>query len=153
MPISEAFVLCPHTVFLPPHFPRYAKASAEVMAILKSHDRPVQQVSIDETFIDMSARGDYPGATALATRIRNDIHTQLGLTCSIGVAPTKLVAKIASDVDKPDGLTVAEPKTCSHSLPRYRYGRYPVLAGNRKRSSLRWVSGRLWILLNMTSRC
>ncbi|MDO8873649.1 MAG: DNA polymerase IV [Methanoregula sp.] len=110
MPISQAFVLCPQAVFLPPHFPRYAKASAEVMAILKSFDLPFQQVSIDEAFLDVSALGGYPGATDLAARIRNDISTQLGLTCSIGIAPTKVVAKIASDVDKPDGLTVVEPE-------------------------------------------
>ena len=54
MPISQAFVLCPHAVFLPPQFSRYAKASAEVMAILKSHELPFQQVSIDEAFLDVS---------------------------------------------------------------------------------------------------
>ena len=110
MPISHAFVLCPHAIFLPPHFPRYDKASAEVMAILKSHDLPFQQMSIDEAFLDVSALGNYSEATDLAARIRNDIRTQLGLTCSIGIAPTKVVAKIASDVNKPDGLTVVEPK-------------------------------------------
>jgi len=110
MPISQAFVLCPHAVFLPPHFPRYAKASAEVMAILKSHELPFQQVSIDEAFLDVSTLKNYSEATDLAARIRDDIRTQLGLTCSIGIAPTKVVAKIASDVDKPDGLTVVEPE-------------------------------------------
>ncbi len=110
MPISQAFVLCPHAVFLPPHFPRYAKASAEVMAILKSHEFLFQQVSIDEAFLDVSALQNYSEATALAERIRNDIRTQLDLTCSIGIAPTKVVAKIASDVNKPDGLTVVEPE-------------------------------------------
>ena len=111
MPISQAFVLCPHAVFLPPNFPRYAKASAEVMAILKSHDFPFQQVSIDEAFLDVSAVRNYSEATDLAERIRNDIRTHLGLTCSIGIAPTKIVAKIASDVNKPDGLTVVEPES------------------------------------------
>ena len=110
MPISQAFVLCPHAVFLPPYFPRYAKASAEVMAIVKSHELPFQQVSIDEAFLDVSAIGSFSKATDLASRIRNEIRTQLGLTCSIGIAPTKVVAKIASDVNKPDGLTVVEPE-------------------------------------------
>ena len=110
MPISQAFILCPHAVFIPPHFPRYAKASAEVMAILKSHELPFQQVSIDEAFLDTSALGNYSEATNLAAGIRNDIRTQLGLTCSIGIAPTKVVAKIASDVDKPDGLTIVKPE-------------------------------------------
>ncbi len=110
MPISQAFVLCPHAIFLPPHFPRYTKASAEVMAILKSHGFLFQQVSIDEAFLDVSAVGNYATAADLATRIRDEIHTRLGLTCSIGIAPTKVVAKIASDVNKPDGLTVVEPQ-------------------------------------------
>ncbi|MDP3563069.1 MAG: DNA polymerase IV, partial [Methanoregula sp.] len=110
MPISQAYVLCPHAIYLPPHFPRYADASSAVMAILKSHNLPFQQVSIDEAFLDVSSLGDYSMATDLASRIRNDIRTQLGLTCSIGIAPTKVVAKIASDVDKPDGLTVVEPE-------------------------------------------
>lgn len=110
MPISQAFILCPHAIFLPPYFPRYAKASAEVMAILKSLGFLFQQVSIDEAFLDVSAVGNYAAAADLAARIRHDIRTQLGLTCSIGIAPTKVVAKIASDVNKPDGLTVVEPQ-------------------------------------------
>ncbi|MDO9550722.1 MAG: DNA polymerase IV [Methanoregula sp.] len=110
MPISQAFALCPHAIFLPPHFPRYAKASDEVMAILRSHALPFQQVSIDEAFLDVSARGNYQNATDFAVQIRNDIRTLLGLTCSVGIAPTKVVAKIASDVNKPDGLTVVEPE-------------------------------------------
>ena len=109
MPISQAFVLCPHAVFLPPDFPRYVKASADVMAILKAHGFPFEQVSIDEAFLDVSRLGTFSAATDLAVRIRDTILTQLGLTCSIGVAPTKVVAKIASDVHKPDGLTVVEP--------------------------------------------
>lgn len=110
MPISQAFVLCPHAVFLPPDFPRYVKASADVMAILKAHDYPLRQVSIDEAFLDVSCLGTFAAATELAVRIKGSILTQLGLTCSIGIAPTKVVAKIASDVNKPDGLTVVEPE-------------------------------------------
>ena len=110
MPISQAFVLCPHAVFLPPDFPRYVKASADVMAILKAHGFSIRQVSIDEAFLDVSRLGTFPAANDLAVRIKDTILTQLGLTCSIGIAPTKVVAKIASDVNKPDGLTVVEPE-------------------------------------------
>jgi DNA polymerase IV (archaeal DinB-like DNA polymerase) len=110
MPISQAFVLCPHAVFLPPTFSRYVKASADVMAILKSHGFPLQQVSIDEAFLDVSRLGTFPAATDLAVRIKDTILMHLGLTCSIGLAPTKVVAKIASDVHKPGGLTVVEPE-------------------------------------------
>ncbi len=110
MPISQAFVLCPHAVFLPPDFPRYVKVSADVMAILKAYGFPLQQVSIDEAFLDVSRLGTFPAATDLAVRIKDTILTHLGLTCSIGLAPTKVVAKIASDVRKPGGLTVVEPE-------------------------------------------
>jgi len=110
MPISQAFVLCPHAVFLPPDFPRYVKASADVMAILKAHAFPLQQVSIDEAFLDVSRLGTFPAATDRAIHIKDTILTCLGLTCSIGLAPTKVVAKIASDVHKPGGLTVVEPE-------------------------------------------
>jgi len=111
MPISQAFVLCPHAVFLPPDFPRYVKASADVMAILKAPGLPFEQVSIDEAFLDVSSLGTFSAAADFAVRIRNTIFMDLGLTCSIGVAPTKVVAKIASDVHKPNGLTVVEPDT------------------------------------------
>ena len=110
MPISQAYVLCPHAIFLPPHFPRYSKASEAVMAILRSHNFPFQQVSIDEAFLDISSLGSFSIATDWAARIKHAIHAQLGLSCSIGIAPTKVVAKIASDVNKPDGLTVVEPE-------------------------------------------
>jgi DNA polymerase IV (DinB-like DNA polymerase) len=110
MPISQAFVLCPHAVFLFPDFPRYVKASADVMAILKTQGFPVRQVSIDEAFLDVSRLMTFPAANDLAIRIKDTIITQLGLTCSIGLAPTKVVAKIASDINKPDGLTVVEPE-------------------------------------------
>jgi DNA polymerase IV (DinB-like DNA polymerase) len=110
MPISQAFVLCPHAVFLNPDFPRYGKASADVMVILKAQGFPFQQVSIDEAFLDVSRSGTFAEAANLAVRIKDTILTHLGLTCSIGIAPTKVVAKIASDVHKPGGLTVVEPE-------------------------------------------
>jgi DNA polymerase IV (DinB-like DNA polymerase) len=110
MPVSQAFVLCPHAVFLPPNFSRYVKASSDIMSILKTLDFPLQQVSIDEAFLDVSRLGTFAAATDLAVKIKDTILTQLGLTCSIGLGPTKVVAKIASDIKKPDGLTVVTPE-------------------------------------------
>ena len=80
------------------------------MGILRTHGFPFEQVSIDEAFLDVSRLGTFLAAADLATKIRDTIRTHLGLTCSIGLAPTKVVAKIASDVHKPDGLTVVEPE-------------------------------------------
>jgi DNA polymerase IV (archaeal DinB-like DNA polymerase) len=109
MPVSHAFALCPHAVFLPPDFEKYTRASAGVMEILGSFGYPLEQVSIDEAFLDVSPLGNYDEARSLAGEIKTAVHRQLGLSCSIGIAPSKLVAKIASDVKKPDGLTVVEP--------------------------------------------
>ncbi len=109
MPISQAYVLCPHAVFLPPDFPRYVQASADVMAILRSYGFSLQQVSIDEAYLDVSRLGSFSAARELSTEIKKTVLTKLGLNCSIGVGPGKIIAKIASDFTKPDGLTVVEP--------------------------------------------
>lgn len=109
MPVSQAFVLCPHAVFLPPDFGRYAKVSSEVMTIVRSYGFRFQQVSIDEAFVDISPLGSFSSASALAGQISVEIERDLGITCSVGIAPSKLVAKIASDFKKPRGITVVEP--------------------------------------------
>ncbi len=108
MPISQAFSLCPHAVFLPPDFPLYARTSSEIMTCLRGFGFLFQQVSIDEAFLDLSPLGSFSAACDLATKIKTSIRTATGLSCSVGVAPTKIVAKIASDFQKPDGLTVVE---------------------------------------------
>ena len=109
MPISQAFFLCPHAAFLPPDFSRYVQVSEDIMTVLRSYGFRFQQVSIDEAFIDVSPLGNFPAARRLSVEIRRFILSKLGLTCSIGVGPGKVVAKIASDFHKPDGLTVIEP--------------------------------------------
>jgi DNA polymerase IV (DinB-like DNA polymerase) len=109
MPISRAYDLCPHGIFLPVDRPLYLGASAEVMAILSRHAGRIEQVSIDEAYLDVSDAGSFPAAAALAATIKREIREEAGLTCSIGVAPGKAVAKIASDYRKPDGLTVVAP--------------------------------------------
>ena len=106
MPISKAYALCPGGIYLPPDFPRYAAASSEVMAVLRATGFPSEQVSIDETFLDLTATGGYRQAETLARDLKSKIRAQTGLTCSIGIGPSKVVAKIASDYRKPDGLTI-----------------------------------------------
>ena len=109
MPVSQAFVLCPHAVYLPPDFTLYSKVSADVMTILRSYGFRFQQVSVDEAFLDLSPLGSFRDATSLAEQIQDTIRTRLGLTCSVGIAQSRLVAKTASDFKKPAGLTVVEP--------------------------------------------
>lgn len=106
MPISQAYVLCPHAVFLPPDFPAYVQSSAAVMGILRSYGFKMEQVSIDEAFLDISPLGDFTTAHAFAEEIRGVIRKRLGLSCSIGIAPSRVTAKIASDFQKPCGLTM-----------------------------------------------
>jgi DNA polymerase IV (archaeal DinB-like DNA polymerase) len=109
MPVSQAFVLCPHALFRPPDIPLYAKVSGDVMDILRSSRFRFQQVSIDEAFLDLTPLGSFREAASHAGQIKATIERNLGLSCSIGIAQSKLVAKIASDFKKPGGLTVIEP--------------------------------------------
>ena len=111
MPISMAYSLCPHAVFLPVNFPLYYRASYSIMKILGAYSDKLEQISVDEAFLDVSKRASgYDEAEALAKQIKNSIKEKEGITCSVGIAPNKLVAKIASDYNKPDGITVVEPQ-------------------------------------------
>ena len=116
MPISQAYVLCPHAVFLPPDFPAYIQASGVVMAILRSYGFRMEQVSIDEAFLDVSPLGDFKTAQAFAEEVRGSIQKHLGLPCSIGIAPSRTIAKIASDFQKPGGLTIVSPSSARDFL-------------------------------------
>ena len=107
MPISRAWKLCPEAIYLPPNFPLYIKVSKEIMEIAQKYADKFEQWGIDEAFLDVSERvKDYAEAEAVATQIKREISKKEQLTCSIGIGPNKLIAKIASDYQKPDGLTV-----------------------------------------------
>ncbi len=109
MPSATAQRLCPDAIWTFPHFDRYHELSDAVMGILYDESPLLEQVSIDEAFLDVTPgrfTGDDP--VAIASRIQEHVKT-LGVTCSIGVATGKSIAKIASDLDKPQGLTVVYP--------------------------------------------
>jgi DNA polymerase IV (archaeal DinB-like DNA polymerase) len=109
MPISQAWRLCPKAVYLPPNFPLYIRVSGEIMAIARKYAGRFEQWGIDEAFLDVSDQvTSYSEAEALARQIKQEIKEKEGLTASIGVGPNKLVAKVASDFKKPDGLTVVK---------------------------------------------
>ena len=112
MPISVAFRQCPKGVYLPVDMAKYGEASKQVMAILRRFTSIVEPVSIDEAFLDVtgSARAFGTGEQ-IARRLKDEVRSELRLTASVGVAPSKLVAKIASDLRKPDGLVVVAPGT------------------------------------------
>lgn len=109
MPISHAYDLCPHGAYLPVDRTLYLRVSEEIMAILDGYADRTEQVSIDEAYLDLSDLGSFSAAEALAAAIKGEIREKTGLTCSIGIAPGRAVAKIASDHNKPDGLTVVLP--------------------------------------------
>jgi DNA polymerase IV (DinB-like DNA polymerase) len=109
LPISRAWKLCPNCVYLRPHFDLYIKASNSIMKILKNHADRFEQGGIDEAYLDISGRvKDFDEAGEFAKKLMEEIQDKEKLTCSIGVAPNKMVAKIASDYKKPYGLTVVK---------------------------------------------
>lgn len=125
-PISKAYRLCPQCVFLPVRHRLYTKVSDRIMHLLRKHAVNFQQVSIDEAYIEVTGRVEsYSQAEGLARRIKNEIHGKEKLTCSIGIAPNKMVAKIASDHQKPDGLTVIRPGEVEGFLAPLRVGKIP----------------------------
>ncbi len=110
IPCARAARLCPDAIFLRPEFPRYRAESAKVFEIFRRFTPVVQVVSIDEAYLDVTEHlGEWGSATAIAEAIRDRVGQERGLTVSVGVGPSKLIAKIASDADKPDGLTIVKP--------------------------------------------
>ena len=105
MPTARARRSCPHAVFLPPRFERYSEKSREVMTILESVTPLVEQLSIDEAFLDVGGvRRQHGTGEQVAALLRQRVRAETGLTLSVGVATTKFLAKLASDLSKPDGL-------------------------------------------------
>jgi DNA polymerase-4 len=101
MPASRARRLCPQAVFLPPDFPLYREASARIMGLVRSHVEVVEVVGLDEAYLDLD--GLYSPRAAMR-RLVAEIKAATQLTCSVGIGPNKLVAKVASDAEKPAGL-------------------------------------------------
>jgi DNA polymerase-4 len=149
MPTAEARRRCPPgTAFLAPRFAAYRRTSDVVMAVLGELSPLVEQVSIDEAYVDLAA-GDHPdlsvpGVTALAEQVRTAIAAATGgVTASIGVGTSKLIAKIGSDLHKPNGLTVAAPGTereLLHPLPVTRLpGVGPTTADRLRRAGVHTI--------------
>jgi DNA polymerase-4 len=103
MPLRTAFHHCPEAVFLPVDYAHYVKISQQIKEILTRFSSRIEDVGIDEAFLDITDSSESPEQIARA--IKQQINAETGLTCSVGIAPNKLLAKIASDLEKPDGLT------------------------------------------------
>jgi DNA polymerase-4 len=110
MPMSRALRLCPQAIRISPRFDRYGEVSREVMAVFHELTPLVEPLSLDEAFLDVSQRvSRYQGVEAVAQRLKADVKARTRLTVSIGAGTNKTVAKIASDMQKPDGLVVVPP--------------------------------------------
>jgi DNA polymerase IV (DinB-like DNA polymerase) len=99
-------------VFLPVDYSYYEKISNQIMQTLRSYADSFQQVGIDEAYLDVTqkTRGSFEATSDLARKMKNEVKKQVGITFSVGAGPNKLVAKIASDMQKPDGLTMVKPE-------------------------------------------
>jgi DNA polymerase-4 len=110
MPISEAYRRCPHAVFLRPDLERYGAVSRQVMAILEQVSPLVERVSIDEAYLDITGLERlFGGPERIGARVKAQVRAELGLSLSVGIGPNRLIAKLASDYRKPDGLTWVRP--------------------------------------------
>ncbi|MEM0074516.1 MAG: DNA polymerase IV, partial [Candidatus Micrarchaeaceae archaeon] len=109
MPISMAYRLKPDAVFLPVDDAYYENMSSKVMTIIKKYADRFEQASIDEAFVDVSESAeDYAGALKIANAIKEEIRNSLGLPCSIGIGPSKLIAKMACEAAKPNGIKLVK---------------------------------------------
>ena len=109
MPLFEARRLCPHGVYLPVRPHRYAEISGKIMAIFRETSPLVEQLSIDEAFLDLTGMERLGGAETIAHQVQDRIQEELKLSASVGLAPNKFLAKLASDMDKPHGFVKITP--------------------------------------------
>jgi DNA polymerase-4 len=141
MPLRTAYKVCPHATFLPVDYEAYSAVSIKFKAVLKTISPLMEDVGIDEAYLDLSILSDR--SEEIAKQIKTGIKETTGLTCSIGIAPNKLLAKIASDMQKPDGLTIlmeSDIETKVWPMPvRKLYGVGPKTEGHLKRIGIETI--------------
>lgn len=133
LPISIAWRLSeeakkqgmPGVVFITPNGRAYAETSERIMQIVRAHANTVEEASIDEAYFDLSASESYAKAKKIAEMIKKEILKKESLTASIGIGPNKLVAKLASDFQKPNGLTVIQPKEVENFIAKNQLRKIP----------------------------
>ncbi|MEP7313841.1 MAG: DNA polymerase IV [Pseudomonadota bacterium] len=158
MPMARALQLCPTAVCVPPRIARYAEVSAVVFDVFHEFSPLVEGLSLDEAFLDVTDSHALHGEpAAIAVAIKQRIHARTGLTASVGVAGNKLVAKIASELNKPDGLTVVTPDSLHATLDPLAVTRLPGLGRKKGEAVLaagittigalrKATDGQLWAL-------
>ncbi len=124
MPAITARRLCPDGIFVSPRMNHYADISAEIRKIFHSYTPLVEPLSLDEAFLDVTgSRQLFGSAVEIGHQIKRDIQQKLELVCSVGVAPNKFLAKVASDLQKPDGFVVVDPHAIQEFLDSLPVGR------------------------------
>ncbi len=117
MPVWQARQRCPHGVFLPGNFDAYAAEGRRAVAIYEHYTPCLEPISVDEAVLDVtSSLSLFGGAEAIAADIKRRVREELQLTCSVGIGPNRLIAKMASGWDKPDGLTIITQEQLPHIL-------------------------------------
>lgn len=125
MPASQAKRLCPHGIFIKPRFDVYREVSHQIRDIFFEYTDLVEPLSLDEAYLDVTENyKDNPSATLMAQEIRQRIREETRLTASAGVAPNKFLAKVASDINKPDGLKVITPQEVESFVEALPIGKF-----------------------------
>jgi DNA polymerase-4 len=125
MPCAHAYRLCPQAVFIRPRLNRYRELSAQIMEIFTRYTDIIEPLSLDEAYLDVTInKQEQPSATLLARQICSEIHDQTGLTASAGVSCNKFVAKIASGLHKPNGISVIKPDQIETFLAGLPIGKF-----------------------------
>ena len=142
MPAGQAKKLCPQGIFLPVNMEKYVMVSEQIQRIFYDYTDLVEPLSVDEAFLDVTYNKKHcRSATLLAQEIRERIHRETGLTASAGVSFNKFLAKIASDINKPDGMTVITPDKANEFIEKLPieefYGVGKVTAGRMKELGIR----------------
>lgn len=135
MPMHMARRLCPQGVFIAGRMRRYKELSDQIMEIFHSFSPLVEQLSVDEAFLDVSGmEGLYPDVVTLAKAIKSKVYNDTGLRVSVGIAPNKFLAKLASDLEKPDGLVLIKHEEAAAFIAPMPVRKILALAGLPKPS-------------------
>ncbi len=130
MPVLQAKKLCPHGLFVPVRMWRYKEMSRRVMAVLQRFSPLVEQASVDEAYLDATGLARLFGPPEeFASTLRAAVKAETGLTCSVGMAPVRFLAKIASDYHKPDGQTIIRPEDVRAFLDALPVQKVPGVGG------------------------
>jgi DNA polymerase IV len=158
MPSSQAYRLCPQAIVVPPRFEAYREVSNQIRTIFWKYASEVEPLSLDEAYLDVTYTAEYDGsATLIAQAIKRDIFSETNLIASAGVSYNKFLAKIASDMDKPDGLYVIKPEQGESFIAALPIGKFhgigPATEAKMKKAGI--SSGadiRLWTQEQLTEK-